>query len=157
VPMNSVIITGISHAIENLKEEFAQFKDWEERYQHIIMQGKSLEPLSDDQKIEANIVKGCQSLVWLTASLNENGTIHFKADSDALIVKGLLSVLLYVYSDQTPDDILNTRPNFLKDLGLSEHLSMNRANGLNAMMKQVSFYAMAFQAKLNMEALTKKS
>jgi cysteine desulfuration protein SufE len=97
-------------------------------------------------------VKGCQSQVWLHAEL-AGDRVHFSADSDASIVKGIVALLVYVYSDSTPDEILMTKPTFLEDIGLREHLSMSRANGLTSMVKQISFYAMAFKAKLQMSKL----
>jgi cysteine desulfuration protein SufE len=135
--------------IQSLLEDFSSIKDWEDRYRLIIQKGKGLAQMPEELKTEANKVKGCQSQVWLFARL-EGDRIHYSADSDASIVKGIIALLLEVYSDQTPDDILNTPHTFLEDLGLRQHLSMNRSNGLTAMLKQIQFYALAFKAKLSM-------
>jgi len=146
LPMNQ---TTIQERIKSLTEEFTQFKDWEDRYRHLIDIGKKLPPMDEKNRLETNKVKGCQSQVWLAAEL-EGERIIFQADSDASIVKGIVALLVMVYSGSTVDEILTTKPTFLEDLGLREHLSMSRANGLNAMMKQISFYAMAYKAKLQM-------
>lgn len=139
----------IQDRINALITEFNQFKDWEDRYRHLIDIGKKLPAMDEKNRLESNKVKGCQSQVWLAADLVD-GRIVFEADSDASIVKGIVALLVTVYSGSTPDEILTTKPTFLEDLGLREHLSMSRANGLNAMMKQISFYAMAFKAKMQM-------
>ncbi|MDV7391667.1 SufE family protein, partial [Arthrospira platensis SPKY1] len=104
--------------------------------------------LDDALKTEQNIVKGCQSKVWLHAELTEKGTVHFQADSDAAIVRGLIALLLRLYSDQSPDTILVTPPAFIHEIGMTQHLSMTRSNGLASMVKQMKIYAMAFKAKL---------
>ena len=131
--------------------DFKRFNDWEERYKHLIDLGKKMVPMEESNRIPANIVKGCQSQVWLHAELKDDGKIYFQADSDASIVKGIIALLVGVYSGSTPDEILTTKPTFLEEIGLREHLSMSRANGLNSMMKQISFFAMAFKAKLAMQ------
>lgn len=138
-----------SDKIQYLLQEFSQIKEWEDRYRLIIQKGKELASMPEDLKTEANKVKGCQSQVWIFASL-EGDKILYVADSDASIVKGIIALLLEVYSGQTPDEILKTPHSFLEDLGLRQHLSMNRSNGLTAMLKQIQFYAMAFKAKLSM-------
>ena len=137
---------NIQDRINHLLKEFEDIKDWEERYKKIIFKGKNLEPLPEEHRIESNKVKGCQSQVWLHAEMKDP-KIYFCADSDAAIVKGIISLLLEVYSQATPDEILATRPDFVDDLGLRQHLSMNRSNGLSAMLKQISMYALAFKAK----------
>lgn len=139
----------INERIETIKEDFAHFSEWEGRYKHLIELGKKMPPMSEEYRAEANKIKGCQSQVWLGAKL-VGDKVHFEADSDASIVKGIIALLVYVYSDSTPEEILSTKPTFLEDIGLREHLSMSRANGLTAMVKQISFYAMAFKAKLQM-------
>ena len=139
----------INERILKLKDDFKSFGEWEARYKHLIEIGKKLEPMNEEFKNSDNIVKGCQSQVWLHADLIGD-KVHFSADSDASIVKGIVALLVYVYSDATPDEILMTKPTFLEDIGLREHLSMSRANGLTSMVKQISFYAMAFKAKLQM-------
>ena len=129
---------------------FNQYSNWEDRYREIIKQGKKLPELADEYRTEANKVKGCQSQVWLHADLKD-GKIYFIADSDASIVKGIISILLKVYSGNTPDDILALKPTFIDEIGLRQHLSMSRSNGLNAMLKQLSLYAIAFKAKSEMQ------
>ncbi len=140
-------------ALENrcteLVKKFKNFEGWEDKYKYIISLGKELEPMDEVLKTDANKVKGCQSQVWLFPSVID-GKIFFQADSDASIVKGIISLLLKVYSDATPDEILKTKPGFLGTIGLSEHLSMGRANGLNSMMKQISMYAFAIKTKIEM-------
>lgn len=135
--------------IEDLIKEFQAFSDWEERYKYIIALGKGLESFPEGHRIEENKVKGCQSQVWLYASL-KNGKIHFHGDSDAAIVKGIVAILLRVYNHASPDEILSTPPAFLDEIGLRQHLSMSRSNGLSSMVKQISFYALAFKAKTSM-------
>lgn len=139
----------INQRIEKLKSDFKNFGEWEARYKHLIDLGKKMPPMKEEFKTEENKVKGCQSQVWLHAELIGD-KVHFSADSDASIVKGIVALLVFVYSDSTPDEILMTKPTFLEDIGLREHLSMSRANGLTSMVKQISFYAMAFKAKLQM-------
>lgn len=140
----------INEKIAGLIADFKRFSDWEERYKHLIEIGKKMPAMDDSNRIPANLVKGCQSQVWLHADLVD-GKIFFQADSDASIVKGIVALLVSVYSGSTPDEILMTKPTFLEDIGLREHLSMSRANGLNSMMKQISFFAMAFKAKMQMQ------
>lgn len=139
----------INERVEKLKQDFQSFTQWEDRYKHLIELGKKMAPMDEQFKTAENLVKGCQSQVWLHAELN-NGKVLFSADSDASITKGIVALLVYVYSDSTPDEILSTKPTFLEDIGLREHLSMSRANGLTSMVKQISFYAMAFKAKMQM-------
>ena len=139
----------INNRIEELKAEFSGFSDWEDKYKHIIGLGKALVEMPEELKTEDNKVKGCQSQVWLHAELKE-GKIIFQADSDASIVKGIVSVLVRVYSDSTPEEVLATKPEFLDEIGLRQHLSMSRANGLSSMVKQISMYALAFQTKIKM-------
>ncbi len=140
----------INDRIGKLIEDFKRFSDWEERYKHLIELGKRMPAMNEVNRIPANLVKGCQSQVWLHADLKD-GRIYFEADSDASIVKGIVALLVNVYSGSTPDEILTTKPTFLEDIGLREHLSMSRANGLNSMMKQISFFAMAYKAKMSMQ------
>ncbi|MDO9182042.1 MAG: SufE family protein [Bacteriovorax sp.] len=140
---------GIEQRIEKLKSDFKNFDEWEARYKHLIELGKKMPTMPDIYKIEENKIKGCQSQVWLHAEL-VGDKVHFSADSDASIVKGVIALLVYVYSEASPDEILMTKPTFLEDIGLREHLSMSRANGLASMVKQISFYAMAFKVKIQM-------
>ena len=141
----------ITDRINALIADFKSFNDWEERYKHLIDLGKKMPAMDEAHRIPANIVKGCQSQVWLHADLSHDGKLVFQADSDASIVKGIIALLVGVYSGSTPDEVLSTKPSFLEDIGLREHLSMSRANGLNSMMKQISFFAMAYKAKLSMQ------
>lgn len=137
---------SLSHRIRHLVEDFVKLGSWEERYKYLIEQGKTLAPLRPDQKIEANKVKGCTSQVWLAVEWREE-KIYFFADSDAAIVRGIVAILLRVYSGATPEEILETKPQFIEEMGLNQHLSINRVNGLGSMIKQISFYALAFKAK----------
>ena len=141
----------ITDRVNRLIADFKGFNDWEERYKHLIDLGKKMPVMNEANRIPANLVKGCQSQVWIHADLNNDGKIYFQADSDASIVKGIIALLVGVYTGSTPDEILSMRPTFLEDIGLREHLSMSRANGLNSMMKQISFFAMAYKAKLAMQ------
>ena len=128
-------------------DEFSMFKDWEERYQYMIDLGKTL-PLIDEQfKTEDNTIKGCQSKVWVHADLI-NEKIVFTADSDAIITKGIIAILIRVFSNQSPKDIIEANTGFIDDIGLKEHLSPTRANGLVSMIKQLKMYAIAYQTQL---------
>lgn len=123
--------------------EFSGLADWEDRYKKLIELGKVLPELPENKKLEDFKVKGCQSQVWIHARL-EGGRVIFEADSDALLVRGLVALLLRVYSDATPKEILETHPDFVKEIGLESKLSPSRANGLFSMVKQMKYYAMAF-------------
>ncbi len=125
--------------------QFQSLDSWEERYRHIIQMGKSIEPLETRYQTEEYLVKGCQSKVWLVASFDPP-KVHFKANSDALIVNGLIAILLEVYSGKAPQDILKLSPTFIEQLGLNTHLSQTRSNGLIAMIKQIKYYALAFSS-----------
>lgn len=131
---------------QNIIEEMDLFEDWTDKYEYIIELGKSLNTISEDKKIDSNKIKGCQSNVWLDAEF-ENGVVKFSADSDALIVKGLVSLVLKVFSNQAPQDIINANLDFIEKTGLSQHLAQTRSNGLLAMVKQIKFYAMAYSVK----------
>ena len=130
-------------------EEFEGFDYWMDIYKMLIDLGSEQEPLPAQYKVESNLIDGCQSRVWLQADLTPEGKIHFQAESDALIVKGIVTLLIRVLDNQTPDDILNANLHFIEDIGLKEHLSPTRSNGLLAMLKQMKLYAMAFKAKNN--------
>ena len=132
--------------MDEITERFSGFKDWEMRYRHLIEMGKDLSPLTPEQKIEANKVKGCTSQVWLVAESKDN-KISFFGDSDSSLVKGIVALLITIYSDATPEEILQTKPTFVDDIELKQHLSPNRANGLGSILKQISRYALAFQVK----------
>lgn len=131
--------------ITQVKERFLQYKDWEDRYKELIQIGKTLESYPEDKREDKFKVKGCQSQVWLYPEFKE-GRVYFYADSDAVLVKGIVGLLVSVYSDATPDEILSTKPEFLKEVGITEHLSMNRSNGLAAMMKQMQMYALVYKS-----------
>ena len=127
-------------------EEFSGLDDWMDRYQLLIDLGNEQAPLDEQYKTESNLIDGCQSRVWLQADY-ENGVIHFSAESDALIVKGIVSLLIRVLSDHTPKEILDADLYFIDEIGLKEHLSPTRSNGLLAMIKQIRSYALAFSLK----------
>jgi len=131
--------------------EFELLSDWQERYKYIIKLGSKLEPLDESYKTEENLVRGCQSQVWLSAKLDD-GKVIFRADSDAAITKGLVSLMVRFYSGHDPDTIINTNPEFIKKIGMAEHLSPTRSNGLASMVKQMKIYALAFKSKLTSEA-----
>ena len=127
-------------------DEFSMFDDWMQRYEYIIELGKTL-PLIDEQyKTEDNIIKGCQSKVWVHAN-QENDKIVFTADSDAILTKGIIAILIRAFSNQKASDILDANTDFIDEIGLKEHLSPTRANGLVSMIKQIKMYALAFSAK----------
>ncbi|UMY66275.1 MULTISPECIES: SufE family protein [unclassified Flavobacterium] len=131
---------------EEIREEFAMFDDWDERYQYIIDLGKSLPLIDPTYRTDDHIIKGCQSKVWLHAEARE-GRVWFTADSDAIITKGIIAILIRVFSGQTPSDIVNADTAFIDDIGLKEHLSPTRANGLVSMVKQIKLYALAYETK----------
>lgn len=131
---------------EEIIDEFEMFEDWMERYEHLIELGKSLPIIDEQYKVDENIIKGCQSKVWLHSELNGD-KIAYTADSDAILTKGLVALLLRVFTDQTPQDILAADTQFIDEIGLKEHLSPTRANGLVSMLKQIKLYAIAQQAK----------
>ncbi len=132
---------------ENLIEQFADIDDWMDRYAYIIDLGNALEPISEQLKTPDRLIEGCQSRVWLDAELDSDGKVVYRADSDAIIVKGIISMLVEVLSGHTPDEILAADLNFIDKIGLAEHLSPTRSNGLLAMVKQMRAYALAFKAK----------
>jgi len=132
---------------EEIIDEFSMFEDWMERYEYIIDLGKSLPLIDEAFKVDENLIKGCQSKVWLYSSLN-NDKIEFTADSDAILTKGIVALLLRVFSNQKPQAILDADTAFVDEIGLKEHLSPTRANGLVSMIKQIKMYAIAQQSKL---------
>ena len=134
---------GIVEVQNEIIDEFSLFEDWMQRYEYMIELGKSIELIDSSKKIDSNLIKGCQSKLWLHAELNNNKLI-FKADSEAIITKGIAAVLLRVFSNQTPEDILNANLDFVDKIGLKEHLSPTRANGLISMIKQIKYYALAY-------------
>ena len=145
----------INEIQDEIIEEFAGFDDWMDKYQLLIDLGNEQEPLDEKYKIESNLIDGCQSRVWLVADYvkgagdrsQESGVIHFRAESDALIVKGIVALLIRVLSGHTPQDILDAKLYFIDEIGLKEHLSPTRSNGLLAMVKQMRMYALAFKTK----------
>ncbi|CAG0903929.1 unnamed protein product [Cyprideis torosa] len=131
---------------EEIIEEFDMFEDWMQRYEYIIESGKSLQQIDPKFKTDDALIKGCQSQVWLHGDFTD-GKLSFTADSDAILTKGIISLLLRVYSGQNPKDILDAEPFFIDEIGLKEHLSPTRANGLLSMVKQIKLLALAHQAK----------
>jgi cysteine desulfuration protein SufE len=129
---------------KDLVDEFSIFSDWQEKYAHIIELGRELPPMNPEWKNEAHKVKGCQSRVWLHAELSEAGTMRLAAESDALIVQGLIAILLRIFEDQTPEAILGSHLFCFEQMGLLSHLSMNRTNGLNSMLQSIHIHAAAF-------------
>ena len=133
---------------EEIVEEFSLFEDWMQRYEYMIELGKSLPLIDPEYKTEDNIIKGCQSKVWIHADLKDNKLV-FTADSDAIITKGIIAILIRIFSHQHPDAILEANIDFIDKIGLKEHLSPTRANGLVSMIKQLKMYAIAFKTQLN--------
>ena len=131
---------------EEIIDEFSMFDDWMQRYEYIIELGKTLPLINEEFKTEDNIIKGCQSKVWVHGEEND-GKLIFTADSDAILTKGIIAVLIRVFSHQSPQAILEANTDFIDEIGLKEHLSPTRANGLVSMIKQIKMYALAFQAK----------
>ncbi len=138
---------SIQEIQNEIVEEFSLFDDWMQRYEYMIELGKSLPLIEDQYKIDENIIKGCQSRVWVHAKL-ENDKVVFTADSDAIITKGIIAILIRVFSHQHPRDILDANTDFIDEIGLKEHLSPTRANGLVSMIKQLKMYAIAYQTQL---------
>lgn len=132
---------------DRIVRQFELLGDWPERYKYIIKLGQKLEPLDDEHKVEENLVRGCQSQVWLVTEQDEDKVI-FKADSDAAITKGLVAMLVNFYSGESPDTILQTDPKFIDKIGMQQHLSPTRSNGLASMVKQMKIYAMAYKSKM---------
>ena len=140
-------VPSINTLQDEIIEEFEDFDDWMDRYQLLIDLGSEQTPLPESAKTEQNLIEGCQSRVWLTADLTPDGLVHFEAESDALIVKGIVTLLIRVLSDHTPQEILDADLYFIERIGLREHLSPTRSNGLLAMLRQMKMYALAFNAK----------
>ena len=136
----------IENLQQNLIEDFSFFEDWTQRYEYMIELSKGLDKMDEQMKNDQNIIKGCQSKVWLHAELNE-GKIKFLADSEAIITRGIIAILLTIFNNRTPKEIIESDTNFIEKIGLKEHLSPNRANGLYSMIKQIKFYAIAFSKK----------
>lgn len=138
----------INEIQDEIIEEFAEFDDWMDKYQLLITMGEEQEPLPAELKTEQNLIDGCQSRVWLVCDERE-GKLQFRAESDALIVKGIVSLLIRVVTGHTPQEILDADLYFIPQIGLTEHLSPTRSNGLLAMVKQIRMYALAYEAKKN--------
>ncbi len=131
---------------QDIVEEFSLFDNWEDKYEYIIDMGKKLPPLNEAYRTEENKIKGCQSQVWMHSELKD-GKVYYEADSDAMIVKGLVSMLVRVFSGQKPEDIVNAPVKFIDDIGMTSHLAQTRSNGLRAMLKQMKLDAMAWGAR----------
>ena len=136
---------------QEIVNEFSALTDWTERYKHIIKLGRDLDELEEEHKKEDNLVRGCQSQVWLVTDLDGDKVVY-RGDSDAAIVKGLVALMIRFYSGRTPDEILATPPMFIKKIGMEQHLSPTRSNGLASMVKQMKIYAMAYKTKLEQAA-----
>ena len=136
----------INEIQDEIIEEFNAFDDWMDKYSLIIDMGNNLTPLDEQYRTNQNIIEGCQSRVWITAQMKD-GKVHFEGESDAIIVKGIVSLLFRVLNNQTPNDILNNELYFIKEIGLQEHLSPTRSNGLVSMLKQMKLFAATFAAK----------
>lgn len=130
---------------QQIIDEFSEIEDWMDRYGYIIDLGNQLPAIDESLKTPDHLIEGCQSRVWLDAKTDVSGRVHFTADSDAIIVKGIISLLIDVLNDHTPDEILDADLHFIRDIGLAENLSPTRSNGLLAMVKQMRAYALAFQ------------
>ena len=137
---------NIKEIQDDIVEEFALFEDWMQKYEYMIELGKSIDLIDSKNKVDSNLIKGCQSKLWLFAEL-KNGKIIYSADSEAIITKGIAAILLRVFSNQTPLDVLNSDLKYIDEIGLKEHLSPTRANGLISMIKQMKYYALAFSNK----------
>ena len=141
-------MSNIKEKQEEVVEEFSMFDDWMQRYEYMIELGKSLPLIDEKYKVDENLIKGCQSKVWVHAEL-EGDKLVFTADSDAIITKGIVAILIRVFSNQHPADILEADTAFIDEIGLKEHLSPTRANGLVSMVKQLKMYAIAYQTQLD--------
>ena len=137
---------SIEETQQEVIDEFGMFDDWMQKYEHIIELGKDLPLIKDELKVDENLIKGCQSRVWLHAKLND-GRVEFFADSDAIITKGLVALVIRVLSGHSPKEISGAELDFISSIGLSDHLSPTRSNGLASMVKQIKLYALAFQAE----------
>tara|TARA_B100001250_G_C19165022_1_gene514094 strand:- start:63 stop:479 length:417 start_codon:yes stop_codon:yes gene_type:complete len=133
----------IENLQQNLIQDFEFFEDWTQKYEYMIELSKGLDKMDQEMKSDKNIIKGCQSKVWLHADYSD-GKIKFLADSEAIITRGIIAILLMVFNNKTPNEIINSDISFIEKIGLKEHLSPNRANGLYSMIKQIKFYAIAY-------------
>ena len=146
--MHKIVNVTIKEIQNDIIDEFSMFEDWMQRYEYMIELGKSLPLISEKHKTEDNIIKGCQSKVWVHAEMKDD-KIFFTADSDAIITKGIIAILIRVFSGQHPKDIIEAGTHFIDKIGLKEHLSPTRANGLVSIIKQIKMYAIAYQTQLN--------
>jgi cysteine desulfuration protein SufE len=137
---------NIAGTEQEIISEFALFDSWDDKYEYIIDLGKKLPPLDPKYKVDENRVRGCQSSVWLVSDYN-NGKLFFQADSDAMIVKGLISMLIRVLNGRTPDEIIEAKMDFIREIGMTTHLAQTRSNGLLSMVKQMKHYALAYKIK----------
>lgn len=145
--MHKERVMSIQERQDEIIEEFSMFDEWMEKYEHIIALGRELKPMPGQFKTDEFVIKGCQSKVWLNAEIQENGNISFLADSDAIITKGLVALMVRVLDDQKPEDVMQADLFFVEKIGLHDHLSPTRSNGLLAMIKQMKYYGLAIQAK----------
>jgi cysteine desulfuration protein SufE len=145
-----IAVMTIQEAQDAIVQDFDDLPDWEERYAHIIALGRAMQPFPNDWRTGDNIVRGCQSQIWIQSSL-ENGTVRFQGDSDAAIVKGLIALVLAVYSGRTPHEITQTEPEFIKRIGLDGQLSSTRTSGLASMIKKIKMYALGYMMILEQE------
>ncbi|MCQ2228221.1 MAG: SufE family protein [Bacteroidales bacterium] len=138
----------INEIQDEIVEEFSDYSDWMDKYSYLIEIGNDMPPYPEEHRVPQNVIEGCQSTVWIYASLTDENKIHFEADADAIIVKGIVGLLIRVLDNQTPDEILDTDLYFIDKIGLKENLTPTRSNGLLAMIKQMKLYAMAFKTKI---------
>jgi len=141
-------VSSIQERKEEIIDEFSIFDDWMQKYEYMIELGKSLPIIDEQYKVEENIIKGCQSKVWVYAEMDKD-QVNYTADSDAIITKGIIAILIRVFSGQKPEDIINADTSFIDEIGLKEHLSPTRANGLVSMIKQMKMYAIAYNSQQN--------
>ncbi len=144
----------IAEIEQKITNEFSVFDDWMDKYNYLIDMGKTLPMIDDKYKTDQYLITGCQSRVWLSAEM-ENDNVVFKADSDAVITKGIINLLIRVMSNQTPDDIVGSKLEFIDEIGLKDHLSPTRSNGLTSMIKQMKLYALVFKTKISQEPRAK--
>ncbi|MBR5254693.1 MAG: SufE family protein [Bacteroidales bacterium] len=140
---------SIEEIEQEIIEEFSNFEDWMDKYSYIIEIGNTCPIIEEKEKTENNLIKGCQSRVWVSAKLDENGLMQITADSDAVITKGIITLLLRVFNNQKPEDVYSAELKFVDEIGLKSHLSPTRSNGLLSMIKQIKLYALAFSVKQN--------
>lgn len=140
---------SIEEIEQEIIEEFSNFEDWMDKYSYIIEIGNTCPIIEEKEKTENNLIKGCQSRVWVSAKLDENGLMQITADSDAVITKGIITLLLRVFNNQNPEDVYSAELKFIDEIGLKSHLSPTRSNGLLSMIKQIKLYALAFSVKQN--------